>query len=45
MIRIKPSERALTQPLRKKLPCTIWSIGGANGTTMLVMFVGLLWWG
>ena len=38
-------------PFGRGYPCLIGSIhryhtvGGANGTTMVVMFVGLLWWG
>ena len=44
--RVKPSELALAQPLRKRLPASDWhiqryhAIGGANSTTMVVMFVG-----
>jgi len=24
---------------------SVHAVGGANGTTMVVMFVGLMWWG
>ena len=49
-INTKPSQQALARPLQKRLLLPIGcihryhAVGGANDTTMVVMFVGLLCW-
>ena len=46
MINTKPSQHALTRPFGRGYPNLIGcihryhTVGGANGTTMVVMFVG-----